>query len=116
MYFEPAYSLASKTNTRAHESSTAAAAVRRAPPGQTAKRGWNSHVQRELPGMFESSNLSRDDLSREIGRSGYSGSGRRLARRPRGCSATATASPPASAPRAFIHICIIVCVYYNAHI
>ena len=29
--------------------------------------GWNSHVRRELPGKFGSSNLSRDDLSREPG-------------------------------------------------
>ena len=30
--------------------------------------GWNSHVHGEFPGNFESSNLSRDNLSREIGR------------------------------------------------
>ena len=30
--------------------------------------GWNSHVHRELPGKLESSNLSREILSREIGR------------------------------------------------
>ena len=29
---------------------------------------WNSHVHREFPGHFESSNLSRDNLSGEIGR------------------------------------------------
>ena len=31
-------------------------------------KGWNSHVHREFPGKLESSNLSMDDLSREIGR------------------------------------------------
>ena len=31
-------------------------------------RGCNSHVYRELMIMFESTNLSRDNLSREIGR------------------------------------------------
>ena len=31
-------------------------------------KGWNSHAHRGLPGKFESSNLSRDDMSREIGR------------------------------------------------
>ena len=31
-------------------------------------KGWNSQAHREFPGKFESSNLSRDDLSREIGR------------------------------------------------
>ena len=29
---------------------------------------WNSHVHREFPGKFESSNISRDNVSREIGR------------------------------------------------
>ena len=29
-------------------------------------KGWNSHVHREFP-MFESSNVSRDSVSREIG-------------------------------------------------
>ena len=29
---------------------------------------WNSHVHRGFPGKFESTNLSRDDLSGEIGR------------------------------------------------
>ena len=29
-------------------------------------KGWNSHVHRELPIHFESTNLSRDNLSREI--------------------------------------------------
>ena len=31
-------------------------------------KGWNSQVHREFPRKFESSNLSRDNLSREIGR------------------------------------------------
>ena len=31
-------------------------------------KGWNSHVHRELPGNVESTNLSRDNLSREIRR------------------------------------------------
>ena len=30
--------------------------------------GWNSLAHRELPGEFESTNLSRDDPSGEIGR------------------------------------------------
>ena len=30
-------------------------------------KGWNSHVHRESPGKFESTHLSRDNLSREIG-------------------------------------------------
>ena len=32
-------------------------------------KGWNSHVHREFSGKSESSNLSRDNVSREIGRS-----------------------------------------------
>ena len=32
-------------------------------------KGWNSQAHRESPGKFESRNLSRDNLSREIGRS-----------------------------------------------
>ena len=32
-------------------------------------KGWNSQAHRELLGKFESSNLSRDNLSRELGRS-----------------------------------------------
>ena len=31
-------------------------------------KGWNSHVRGEFPGEFESTNLSSDILSREIGR------------------------------------------------
>ena len=31
-------------------------------------KGWNSHVQRKFPGNVESTNLSRDNLRREIGR------------------------------------------------
>ena len=31
-------------------------------------RGRTSHVRRESPGKFESTNLSRDNLSRETGR------------------------------------------------
>ena len=31
-------------------------------------KGWNPQAHRELPGKFESSNLSRDNVSREIGR------------------------------------------------
>ena len=31
-------------------------------------KGWNAHVHREYPGKFESRNLSRGNLSREIGR------------------------------------------------
>ena len=31
-------------------------------------KGWNSHVHRVLPGKFESSNVSRDNVSRETGR------------------------------------------------
>ena len=30
--------------------------------------GWNPHVHREFPGMFESSKVSRDNVSRGIGR------------------------------------------------
>ena len=30
--------------------------------------GWNSQVHRGFPGKFESSNVSRDNVSREIGR------------------------------------------------
>ena len=30
---------------------------------------WTSHIQRDFPGNYESTNLSRDSLSREIGRS-----------------------------------------------
>ena len=36
-------------------------------------KGWNSHVHRGFPGKFESSNLSRDNVSGEIGRSPRSG-------------------------------------------
>ena len=31
-------------------------------------RVWDSHLQREFPGNFESKSLSGDDLSTEIGR------------------------------------------------
>ena len=31
-------------------------------------KGWNSHVHREFPGNVESTHLSREILSREIGR------------------------------------------------
>ena len=31
-------------------------------------KGWNSRVRREFPPRFESSNLSRDNLSRGVGR------------------------------------------------
>ena len=31
-------------------------------------KGWNSHVHRKFTGKFESSNVSRDHVSREIGR------------------------------------------------
>ena len=31
-------------------------------------KGLNSHARREVPGIVESTNLSRDNLSREIGR------------------------------------------------
>ena len=31
-------------------------------------KGWTSHAHREFPAKFESTNLSRDNLSREIGR------------------------------------------------
>ena len=37
-------------------------------------QGWSSQALRELPGMSESSHLSRDKLSREIGRTGAYGS------------------------------------------
>ena len=38
--------------------------------------GWSSHIHREFPRYFESTNLSRDNLSREIARSAKSlGSG-----------------------------------------
>ena len=30
-------------------------------------KGWNSHVHREFPGKFESTNLGRDHLRRAIG-------------------------------------------------
>ena len=30
-------------------------------------KGWNSHVHGEFPGNYESTNLSRDALSREMG-------------------------------------------------
>ena len=30
-------------------------------------KGWNSKAHRDFPGKFESINLSRDNLSREIG-------------------------------------------------
>ena len=36
-------------------------------------KGWNSQAHREFPGKFESSNLSRDNLSRETGRSYFYG-------------------------------------------
>ena len=31
-------------------------------------KGWNSHAHREFPGNLESTNLSRDNLSTDIGR------------------------------------------------
>ena len=33
-------------------------------------KGWSSHVHGEIPRSFESTNLSRDNLSREIGTTG----------------------------------------------
>ena len=39
---------------------------------------WNSQAHREFPGKFESSNLSRDNPSREIGRSLETNSDERL--------------------------------------
>ena len=48
-------------------------------------KGWNSQAHRGSPGKFESSNLSRDNVSREIGRTSawefYRASPRRRARR-----------------------------------
>ena len=35
-------------------------------------KGWNSEARREVPAKFESSNLSRDNLSTEIGRTPFS--------------------------------------------
>ena len=32
-------------------------------------KGWNTHVHRNFPGFVGSTNLSRDNMSREIGRS-----------------------------------------------
>ena len=34
-------------------------------------KGWNSQAPRGFPGKFESSNVSRDNISREIGRNRY---------------------------------------------
>ena len=34
-------------------------------------KGWNYHVHRESPGKLEPSNLSREILSREMGRRGH---------------------------------------------
>ena len=34
-------------------------------------KGWNSHVHRGFPGKFETSNLSRDNVSREIVRTPF---------------------------------------------
>ena len=36
-------------------------------------KGWNSQVHREVPGKFESSNVSGDNVSREIGRTSSCG-------------------------------------------
>ena len=36
-------------------------------------RGWNSQAHRKFPGKFESNNLSRDNVSREIGRTACCG-------------------------------------------
>ena len=42
-------------------------------------KGWNSHVHRGFPGKLESSKVSRDNVSREIGRdTGVPGGSRRL--------------------------------------
>ena len=35
-------------------------------------KGWNSQAHSGSPGMFDSSNISRDNVSREIGRSAES--------------------------------------------
>ena len=45
-------------------------------------RGWNSHTRRELPGSFESTNLSRDNPIREIGRYAISSAPRAFASAP----------------------------------
>ena len=34
-------------------------------------KGWNSQPHREFPGQFESTSLSRDNFSREIGRTKF---------------------------------------------
>ena len=41
-------------------------------------KGWNSQAHKGLPGRFESSNVSRDNDSREIGRSPFRGGRRAL--------------------------------------
>ena len=42
--------------------------VQRVGPKQNLNiKGWNSHVYRKVPGNHGSRNLSRDNLSREIG-------------------------------------------------
>ena len=43
------------------------------------QRGWSYHVHRGFPGKFESSNLSRDNVSREIGRTSQGGRGSTVA-------------------------------------
>ena len=44
-------------------------------------KGWNSHIHREFPGHLKSNNLSREILSREIGRSSVTSAGARSGRR-----------------------------------
>ena len=67
-------------------------------------KGWNSHTHREFPGKFEASNLSRDNLSREMGRRGS-----RQCYRPRSgavaCPAWRASRSPASKQRSLSGVC-----------
>ena len=84
-------------------------------------KGWNSHVHRGFPWTFESNNLSRENRSREIGRTGAHWNSRHRA----ACATIADARRSyrvdgwrAEGRRGFIwlhwtkhlHVCVCVCV------
>ena len=57
--------------------------------------GWNCHVHRGFPRKLESNNLSRDNVSRAIGRTG---------------------SPQKRSPRTSPAVCIYIYIYIHMHI
>ena len=73
--------------------------------------GWNFQAHRELPGKSESSNVSRDDVIREIGRSNNGAYFCLEAGRRQGRSHEAHGHPlPAAGRSAPVDVDVYVCV------